>query len=205
MEIIRQPFRALPALLVSEPMQNWQETCHSRTVPWALRLKQRPNEILRTVIITVASVMFLGSAAHSETIRGIASVIDGDTIEVHGERIRLDGIDAPESGQFCLDANGKQWRCGQNAAWALDAVVNREFVICRIESKDRYGRHIGTCFHHQQNLNEMMVLLGLAVAYRRYSTQYVEAEQTAMKYDLGIWKGQFIAPWDWRKGVRFDD
>ena len=150
-------------------------------------------------------IMALTGSAHADTIKGIASVIDGDTIEIHGQSIRLEGIDAPESGQFCLDAHNKNWRCGQYAAWALNKVVGQEYVACRIEGKDRYGRFLGTCFHHQQNLNKMMVLLGLALAYRKYSSEYIDAENTAMNSNLGMWKGQFIPPWDWRKGVRFDE
>ncbi len=62
-------------------------------------------------------------ACASETVgadlQGVASVIDGDTIEIHGARIRLNGIDAPESGQLCQDPRGTAWRCGQQAALAL--------------------------------------------------------------------------------------
>ena len=54
-----------------------------------------------------------------ENIVGIASVIDGDTIEIHGRRIRLFGIDAPESQQFCFRPNGEPWRCGQAASFVL--------------------------------------------------------------------------------------
>ncbi len=51
-------------------------------------------------------------------VTGIASVIDGDTLEIHGQRIRLHGIDAPESRQLCF-IDGKPWQCGKDAANAL--------------------------------------------------------------------------------------
>jgi endonuclease YncB( thermonuclease family) len=70
-------------------------------------------------------------------IAGIASVIDGDTIEIHGQRIRLHGIDAPESGQTCLDADGRTWRCGQRAALALQDLIRRRTVACDDRDVDR--------------------------------------------------------------------
>jgi endonuclease YncB( thermonuclease family) len=71
-------------------------------------------------IVLLSSLLFVGSAAAASELTGRASVIDGDTIEIRGERIRLHAIDAPESGQWCLDGVGKRYRCGQRAAFVLD-------------------------------------------------------------------------------------
>jgi endonuclease YncB( thermonuclease family) len=54
-------------------------------------------------------------------VTGVASVIDGDHIEIHGQNIRLYGIDAPESSQFCVRLTGERWRCGQQASFASGA------------------------------------------------------------------------------------
>jgi endonuclease YncB( thermonuclease family) len=148
--------------------------------------------------------------SHAETpkttpseIAGTASIVDADTIDIHGQRIRLVGVDAPESGQRCR-ANGRLIRCGADAANALDAWIARNPVTCAIEGKDRYGRLLGQCSVRGKNIQEWLVTNGHALAYRDYSTAYVPAELKARKTKAGIWAGEFVAPWDWRKGLRLD-
>src|SRR3954451_5522576 len=85
------------------------------------------------------------TCAASELIAGRAAVINGDTLEIQGERIHLFGIDAPESGQTCLDAKGLSYRCGQNAALVLDAGIGAGVVICERKGLDRYGRVVALC------------------------------------------------------------
>lgn len=78
---------------------------------------------------------------------GRASVIDGDTIEIHGERIRLNGIDAPESDQACEDGDGKAYRCGARAADILDRFLKASSPArCDFVERDQYGRFVGDCF-----------------------------------------------------------
>ncbi|MEP2828060.1 thermonuclease family protein [Parvibaculum sp.] len=149
--------------------------------------------IVATADITVA-----------ENLAGVASVTDGDTLEVHGTRIRLHGIDAPESSQRCRRENGDEWRCGQTAANLLAEMIGRRSVSCESSETDRYGRAIAVCFAGGANVNEAMVAKGYAVAYRRYSTDYVHAEDEAKREKLGIWSGAFVMPWDYRRGIRLD-
>ena len=134
--------------------------------------------------------------------KGIPTITDGDTLKILNEKIRLDGIDAPESGQRCLDKNGAQYQCGTLATVFLKNVINQNVVRCETTSKDRYGRYIATCFLNNVNLNEMMVLNGHALAYRQYSKRYILAEKDAEDKKIGMWQGEFIAPWKWRKGER---
>jgi endonuclease YncB( thermonuclease family) len=124
---------------------------------------------------------------------------DGDTIEIHGQRIRLHGIDAPEGGQTCLDAAGRNWRCGQRAALALQDLIGRRTVTCDERDVDRYGRIVGRCLAGELDINGWLVAQGLALAYRRYSQDYVAAEDEARAAGRGMWAGTFEPPWEWRR------
>jgi endonuclease YncB( thermonuclease family) len=128
---------------------------------------------------------------------GVASVIDGDTIEIHGQRIRLYGIDAPEASQPC-DLDGKPWRCGQASANALAEYVGRRTVTCEPRDRDRYGRLVAACSVGGANISAWMVREGWAVAYRRYSQDFVANEAAARAAKRGIWRSAFIVPWEWR-------
>jgi len=128
---------------------------------------------------------------------GVASVIDGDTIEIHGQRIRLYGIDAPEASQLC-ELGGKPWRCGQASANALAEYVGRRTVTCKPRDRDRYGRLVAACSVGGARISAWMVREGWAVAYRRYSQDFVADEAAARAAKRGIWRSTFILPWDWR-------
>jgi len=164
---------------------------------------------LKYLAIAVAVILMLGShtpavavEAESTAIQGVASVIDGDTMEIHGSRIRLHGIDAAESSQVCMERNGTAWRCGQAAALALADKIGRTSVLCEKLSMDRYGRVVARCFSNREDLNKWMVGEGLAVAYRQYSSEYVDDEVRAHEAGKGMWRTKFDMPWDWRKGSR---
>jgi endonuclease YncB( thermonuclease family) len=121
----------------------------------------------------------LDSAAEKgSVIIGIASIIDGDTIEIHGHRIRLFGVDAPESRQLC-SLHGRKYRCGQKAAFALSDFLGQHTVSCKQKDTDRYGRAVAICSVDRQDVGAWMVSRGFALAFRRYSLIYVPAEESA--------------------------
>lgn len=137
----------------------------------------------------------------TQNLAGTASVIDGDTIEIRGKRIRLHGIDTPESFQLCY-VDGRPWQCGQAAASRLSHKIWQKSVRCEKRDEDRYGWLIAVCYADDVNINAWLVSEGLAVAYREYSTDYVGLEKRAKTARKGVWGSQFEMPWDWRKANR---
>jgi endonuclease YncB( thermonuclease family) len=152
---------------------------------------------MRVVLCTI--VLLLSSPGLAAMIVGRASIIDGNTIEIRGQRIRLFGIDAPDGGQTCKDAGGRSYRCGQRAAQALDYRISGNVVHCDPQDTDRSGRVVAICRAWGEDLNAWMVGLGWALAYREFSTRYVPAENLARARRAGMWAGEFTPPWEWRR------
>ena len=161
---------------------------------------------LLTLLRSAAGVVFalatVSGAVAQDRIVGVASVIDGDTIEIHGQRIRLFGIDAPEGGQVCARPTAERWRCGQQGSFALADWIGRATVSCQPRDLDRFGRVVAVCFEGNEDLRRWMVLNGWAVAFRRYSLDYVADEDAARRNRINIWSGDFDMPWDWRARQR---
>ncbi len=159
--------------------------------------------MFRTLLLLTFSLALL-SPALAETVAGQVSVVDGDTLELHGEHIRMVGIDAPESSQTCRNDKGIAWRCGQKAAFALADAIARSTVTCTGDEHDRYGRLLALCRVGELDLSGWMVRHGWAMAFVRYSEAYVAEEAQARGDRVGIWSGTFVPPWDWRRGVTLD-
>ena len=135
-------------------------------------------------------------------LQGRVSVIDGDTLELHGQRIRLFGVDAPESSQRCQDIAGRPWRCGTQAARELDEFIDARTVTCTARDHDRYRRTVATCTVGGQDIGEWMVREGWAVAYTDFSSRYVPAQARASAARRGIHAGTFQAPSEYRRAHR---
>ena len=158
--------------------------------------RPRPNEVPPPPRPTAPQPP-IPSVERGAIVSGVASVIDGDTVEIHGQRIRLYGIDAPEASQPC-DLDGKPWRCGQVSANALAEYIARRPVTCEPRDRDRYGRLVAACSVAGASISAWMVSEGWAVAYRRYSHDFVADEAAARAAKRGIWHSSFIMPWEWR-------
>jgi endonuclease YncB( thermonuclease family) len=151
----------------------------------------------------VLMLLALSSAALADGFVGQASVIDGDTLEIHGTRIRLWGIDAPESSQLCRGEDSLQYRCGAQAANDLDAYIARRSVSCMPLNFDPYGRTVATCSVAGADLGAWLVRNGLALDWPQYSKgRYGAAQRDAERAGSGIWKGSYVEPWLYRACLR---
>jgi len=127
-------------------------------------------------------------------VAGPVGVIDGDTFDVAGVRVRLHGVDAPERDQICTDAAGLDWECG---VWALEQASARfggREAECQMIDTDRYGRMVARCAVAGQDMGEVLVAAGIATAYRAYSWDYDLTEKAAQIAGLGIWAGTVQEP-----------
>lgn len=159
------------------------------------------RQTLRRAItaLATAAALLAGGQGAAGMLAGRVTVIDGDTLEMRGERIRLFGIDAPESGQTCKTREGRAWRCGTEAARELDLLARGRTVTCETRDTDRYGRTVAVCKVGGLDLGSALVAGGHAVAFRSYSKIYVPAEEAAKAAHRGLWAGEFQMPSDWRK------
>lgn len=144
--------------------------------------------------IAVALLALGGGLAPADRLSGHARLVDGDTIEVAGRSVRLHGIDAPETGQHCLDDAGHGYACGAQATETLRSLVGDQPVTCTGSDRDRYGRLIAICHAGETDLNAEMVRLGMAVAYERYSDDYLLQQAEAIEEGRGLWAGTFETP-----------
>lgn len=137
-------------------------------------------------------------SVHAGELRGYADVLDGDSLRIGREEIRLHGIDAPEYRQICRHDDQPR-RCGIEALRALEQMIGTSPVRCTWEQRDAYKRALATCYANGENLNARLVADGLAVAYTRYSNRYAREQQRARDAAVGVWATQFELPWRWRR------
>lgn len=131
------------------------------------------------------------------TVKGIS---DGDSLWAERVKLRLHGIDAPERKQKCIDAAGTTYACGKQATnWLRKLIKIGDRLSCDLLDIDRYRRMIVRCFKNGEDINEAMVRAGWAVAYTRYSDDYLTAETAAKADQIGLWQGPFMRPESWRR------
>ena len=147
----------------------------------------------------VATFLAIGVAlASTVTVTGPAIIVDGDTIIIGQQTIRLHGIDAPEVGQKCETATGRDWPCGRAAMEHLAGLIEGRAVTCAGNSFDDYDRLVATCTHAEADFHAAMVRAGMAWAFVQFSDDYVPDEQLARTARVGVWQGSAQAPWNYR-------
>jgi endonuclease YncB( thermonuclease family) len=155
------------------------------------------------LILLFALACLYAMPAFAENLSGQASIIDGDTLEIHGTRIRLWGVDAPESNQFCRNDENLQFRCGAKAANELDAFIARRPVDCSPVSLDQYRRTVAVCSIDGVDLGAWLVGNGLALDWPTYSKgKYDAAQRDAEHAGRGLWTGSYVEPWLFRACIR---
>ena len=143
-------------------------------------------------------IAILTFSRRAASLIGPAKVIDGDTIVVADQLVRLHGIDAPELDQTFW-WRGEQIACGTMSLAALEALIAGVKVRCEVIERDRHGRLVAKVFSSNGvDIGRRLVSAGWALAYRRYSMDYVAAEKEARKARRGMWRGTFVTPWEWR-------
>ena len=153
---------------------------------------------MKNLIFFFVIIFLTSTNSFSKTIIGKAQIIDGDTIHINNNKIRLHGIDAPETKQTCK-IDTEEWFCGKQSTNELKKIINNQTVECVVNDVDIYNRYVAICSSNNINLNQWMVKNGWAIAYRYYSKDYIDEEVFALDNNLGIWKSEFIEPYQYRK------
>lgn len=168
-----------------------------RTTRPSVKLSMKMPYLLSAAAALLVAILSCHSSLAAEAIVGRASVIDGDTIEIRGERIRLHGVDAPESWQFCEDGDGGTYRCGREAANSLERFLAASRPVrCQVLERDRYERFVARCFRADgREVNRWLVENGNAVDWEKYSDgAYAVVQGAARSKGIGIWRGKFQLP-----------
>lgn len=169
------------------------------------RLAARWRGVGRLTDLTVAAGMIVALAVVAGLLEsrrrgateliGYATAIDGDSIRIGPDEIRLRGIDAPEYAQTCKDGAGREYPCGQSARRALARLLAQGALRCVISGRDTYQRQLGHCFQGEADLNATMVRDGQAVAFGHHEREEAEAKLAKR----GVWSGSFVRPADYRQ------
>jgi endonuclease YncB( thermonuclease family) len=157
----------------------------------------RASYTMKTIVIAFVAWLTCPLAQAAELL-GVPRIVDGDTLAIGSTKIRLEGIDAPETDQVCLKLKGVHWACGIDARDQLVAHIAGREINCTASGLDVYRRTLAVCYLAGKDLNGWLVQQGWALAYVKYSSAYRQVEEDARANQRGLWQGAFIAPWDWR-------
>jgi endonuclease YncB( thermonuclease family) len=155
--------------------------------------KTVPARPILLVLTLIAVALLAAMPAHSE---------DANTISIDGKTYRLDGIDAPETDQHCLNEDGELYPCGRKAAEELKLFVADRPIRCDgLRTDSAYPkRRIVQCSVEGADLHHWLVLHGWALNFEPYpKSRFKTDEDDARAGRFGLWKGCFVAPQDFRR------
>ena len=124
--------------------------------------------------------------------------VSGSYLNIAGEPAQLYGIDAPSVKQSCKTRFGSKYDCGILAKEELNKIVGNNELSCENRGRNHRGEKVVTCIANGEDIAELMVASGWAVADRSMTNDYVEKEKYAHDKKIGLWAGKFEAPWTWR-------
>lgn len=147
--------------------------------------------IMGRLLVVVNLVVSLAWPAVAQVHSGIPRVVDGNTIIINFQNIRLHGIEAPNAEQLC-EIDGESWLCGWEATNALAHIVGRHWVSCRQNRLNEGGVVGATCFAgNVLNINAWMVRNGWATAQNQTNTRFLQLEILARQEQIGIWRTKY--------------
>jgi endonuclease YncB( thermonuclease family) len=154
------------------------------------------------IVLVLSLVPFFGTARAATTV-----VRDGDTIQLGDVSFRLDGADAPELDQVCIDDHADPIACGLDARDQLTKLIDGRPVHCDDLGPDKIfrNRHLGVCRVEGDaaSLNQQLVQKGLAASVEPAAKLHLKDDAAAAKAgNLGLWKGCFALPQDFRTGKK---
>ncbi len=160
---------------------------------------RRIGDILLFCTLAVGMLYAIARFLPERTTQGGARVIDGDSLTVDGEEIRLTGMDAPEARQTCLDEQQRTWPCGSEATQTLKQLTRTTRVVCKGNDHDKYSRLLARCSAGDVVLNAEMVRLGFAISEAEQGFVYGAEQNEARRAGRGMWRGTFDRPRAWRE------
>src|ERR1039457_1080621 len=117
------------------------------------RINQKISKLFALCFGCSCAILLYCSLSQAADLSGVPRIVDGDTLAIGAIKVRLEGIDAPETDQVCLNANGDRWTCGIDARDQLVAHIAAREIKCISHGTDGYRRTLATCYLAGENLN----------------------------------------------------
>jgi endonuclease YncB( thermonuclease family) len=162
---------------------------------------------LRVVSTSIAALLLAPCIAFGDTwiVKGEAKVIDGKTLEINGQKVIMQNIDAPDLEQVCFTAKKYfKFRCGVVAAEKLAKLIAHNPLSCEGQTTNDKGVLLATCWVGEEpqriDINEQAVLGGWAVYDPAQSDKYKRVQGASRTLRQGLWRAKFVMPWEWRAG-----